>query len=284
MDHTQFELSFLTGGDMKKILLLTLSALFLFAVIMLAAEEKAVVTKVYDGDYIKVKMEGKSYKVKLLGSDVPDKKWGTAKNIKDAIKDAEKYVKDLIDNKEIKLVSDKSAGDKNKKGHLLRYVYLGSTLVNAELIKKGYANVSDDTFSKKSTFSGYAKKAEKDKIGIWSDEVKKEGFFSKWFGRNKSEDDSDADAEDVKEEAVSSKETKAAKDTEVKSRTTAKDTDTSWYKSSMASVIVYVTKSGEKFHKKGCPHLTESATKITIKEAKEKGYQPCKTCEPLKDL
>jgi endonuclease YncB( thermonuclease family) len=266
---------------MKKILLLTLSAVFLFAVIMLAAEEKAVVTKVYDGDYIKVKIEGKSYKVKMLGSDVPDKKWGTAKNIKDAIKDAEKYVKDLIDNKEIKLVSDKSAGDKNKKGHLLRYVYLGSTLVNAELLKKGYANVSDDTFSKKSTFNGYAKKAEKDKIGIWSEAVKKEGVFSKWFGRNKSEDDSDADAEDAKEEAVSSK--KAGSES-VKSVSSTKDTDTSWYKSSMASVIVYVTKSGEKFHKKGCSHLTESATKITIKEAKEKGYQPCKTCEPLKDL
>jgi endonuclease YncB( thermonuclease family) len=269
---------------MKKIFLLALAAIFLFAVIMLAAEEKAVVTKVYDGDYIKVKIDGKSYKVKMLGSDVPDKKWGTAKNIKDAIKEAEKYVKDLIDNKEIKLVSDKSAGDKNKKGHLLRYVYLGSTLVNAELLKKGYANVSDESFSKKSTFSGYATKAEKEKIGIWSDAVKKEGIFSKWFGRDKSEDNAEADTEDVKEEAVSSKETKTAKDTEVKSRTTAKDTDTSWYKSSMASKIVYVTKAGEKFHKKGCSHLTESATTITIKDAKDKGYQPCKTCEPLKDL
>jgi endonuclease YncB( thermonuclease family) len=269
---------------MKKILLLTLLTVFLFAVFMLDAEEKAVVTKVYDADYIKVKIEGKSYKVKLLGSDVPDKKWGTAKNIKDAIKEAEKYVKDLIDNKEIKLVSDKSAGDKNKKGRLLRYVYLGSTLVNAELVKKGYANVSDDAFSKKSTFSGYAKKAEKEKLGIWSDEVKKEGFFSKWFGRNKSEDDAEEDAEEVKEEVVRSKATKETKDTEVKSRTTAKDLDTSWYKSSMASKIVYVTKSGEKFHNKGCSHLTESATTITIKEAKDKGYQPCKTCEPLKDL
>jgi len=266
---------------MKKILFLTLLAGFLFAVFMFAAEEKAVVTKVYDGDYIKVKIEGKSYKVKMLGSDVPDKKWGTAKNIKDAIKEAEKYVKDLIDNKEIKLVSDKSAGDKNKKGRLLRYVYLGSTLVNAELLKKGYANVSDDTFSKKSTFSGYAKKAENEKLGIWSDEVKKEGIFSKWFGRNKSEDDAEEDAEEVKEEAVSSKKTSNEK---VKSLSSTKDTDTSWYKSSMASKIVYVTKSGEKFHKKGCSHLTESATTITIKDAKDKGYQPCKTCEPLKDI
>ena len=269
---------------MKKILLLTLSAVFLFAVIMIAAEEKAVVTKVYDGDYIKVKIDGKSYKVKMLGSDVPDKKWGTAKNIKVAIKDAEKYVKDLIDNKEIKLVSDKSAGDKNKKGHLLRYVYLGKTFVNAELVKKGFANVSDDDFSKKSTFSGYAKKAEKDKLGIWSDEVKKEGIFSKWFGRNKAEDDAEEDAEEVKEELTSSKEMKDTKDKSAKRVTTEKDYDTSWYKSSMANVKVYVTKAGEKFHKKGCGHLTESQTMITIKEAKDKGYQPCKTCEPLKDL
>lgn len=269
---------------MKKIFLLALSAAFLFAVIGFAADQKATVTKVYDGDYIKVKIDGKSFKVKMLGSDVPDKKWGTAKNIKDAIKDAEKYVKDLIDNQEVKLVSDKNAGDANKKGHLLRYVYFKDTFVNAELVKRGYANVSDDAFSKKSTFSGYAKKAEKDKLGIWSDEVKKEGFFSKWFGRNKAEDDAEEDAAEVKEEAVSSKDTKGTKDKEVRSVSSAKDTDTSWYKSSMASKIVYVTKSGEKFHKKGCSHLTESAKQITIKEAKDKGYQPCKTCEPLKDL
>lgn len=254
---------------MKKLFVLTLATLFLFSAFVLLADEdeKGEVTKVYDADYIKVKIDGKSYKVELLGSDVPDKKFRTKKHIKIAIKEAEKYVKDLIDNEEVKLVADKKAGDTNKKGHLLRYVYLGKTHVNAELVKKGYAGLSEYSFSKKSSFAKYAKAAEKAKKGIWADEIEKKGLFS-IFKRDKDKD---------KEESTSPS---AVKD---KDKTVKKDADTSWYKSSMANWTRYVTKTGTKFHKKGCPHLSESSKAIKLKAAKEKGYEPCKTCNPLED-
>ncbi len=261
---------------MKRLSVVLMIMLFLLTSYALMADEKGVVKKVYDADYIKVKIDGKNYKVKLVGVDVPEKKWGTAKNIKTAIKDAEKYVKELIDNKEVKLVADKKAGDKNKKGRLLRYVYIGRKNVNQELIKKGYADVADYDFSKKKTWAKYKKTAENKKLGIWSEEVKKEGLLSRWFGRDKDKEDDadDEDDDDVQEVATRSRLSNGDK-----------GGDTSWYKRSLSRKTFYVTPHGKKIHKKDCPHLKDSkkVMKITGSEAKEKGYEPCKTCKPLED-
>ena len=46
------------------------------------------------------------------------------------------------------------------------------------------------------------------------------------------------------------------------------------------AIIVYITGSGEKYHREDCPHLSSSKKEITLKEAKERGYTPCKTCNP----
>lgn len=43
--------------------------------------------------------------------------------------------------------------------------------------------------------------------------------------------------------------------------------------------LVYVTKSGTKYHVEGCPHLRKSAIPISLQEA-VKRYQPCSHCKP----
>ncbi|MBP7204945.1 MAG: hypothetical protein KBA54_00350 [Candidatus Cloacimonetes bacterium] len=44
---------------------------------------------------------------------------------------------------------------------------------------------------------------------------------------------------------------------------------------------VYVTKSGDKYHLEGCRHLRfRSKIPISIANAVEEGYEPCKTCKP----
>lgn len=47
-----------------------------------------------------------------------------------------------------------------------------------------------------------------------------------------------------------------------------------------AEITVYVTKTGKKYHREGCQHLRKSARAITLKEALEKGYEPCSRCKP----
>lgn len=44
-------------------------------------------------------------------------------------------------------------------------------------------------------------------------------------------------------------------------------------------IVVYVTKSGTKYHREGCQYLTKSARAIPLKEA-VKRYEPCSRCKP----
>lgn len=47
-----------------------------------------------------------------------------------------------------------------------------------------------------------------------------------------------------------------------------------------SSEVVYITKSGKKYHKDGCDSLSKSKIKISKGEAEQKGYEPCKKCNP----
>ena len=46
------------------------------------------------------------------------------------------------------------------------------------------------------------------------------------------------------------------------------------------NTIVYVTKSGKKYHMDGCASLSKSKIPMTLGEAKSKGYTPCSKCNP----
>ncbi|MBN2135042.1 MAG: thermonuclease family protein [Acidobacteria bacterium] len=257
---------------MKKFLILTIAFAFILqGAFLLFADEEGKVTKVYEGDRIKVKIDGKSYKVQLLGVDTPKKKWGSDELTKYVAKAAKKYTIDQIKKKNVTLKADKKAGDKNKSGDLLRYVYIGKTHINAELLKQGYGKVNEDlSFSQKTSFKKYESKAKKDGEGLWGEPKKKVGVFAKLFGNSDEEEDEDID-EDASAPA---------------SKATAVKTSSSGEKREYADTgkWVFVTKSGEKYHRKDCGHIANSQDieKITVEEAKKRGLEPCKTCNPPK--
>jgi len=43
---------------------------------------------------------------------------------------------------------------------------------------------------------------------------------------------------------------------------------------------VYITRTGKKYHRDGCRYLASSKIPISLKDAKAKGYTPCKVCHP----
>ncbi|MFQ5745235.1 MAG: thermonuclease family protein [Acidobacteriota bacterium] len=45
------------------------------------------------------------------------------------------------------------------------------------------------------------------------------------------------------------------------------------------NLIVYITKTGKKYHREGCPHLSRSSIATTLKYA-AKRYRPCSSCSP----
>lgn len=46
------------------------------------------------------------------------------------------------------------------------------------------------------------------------------------------------------------------------------------------SLMVYITKTGKKYHKDGCNSLSKSKISISLTDAKSKGYGPCSLCNP----
>jgi len=92
--------------------------------------------RVIDGDTIEVDIAGMRYKVRYIGIDTPeldDKR----PEFCALAQEATRYNKELVEEKTIRLEKDVSESDKY--GRLLRYVYVGDTLVNAELVRQGLA-------------------------------------------------------------------------------------------------------------------------------------------------
>jgi len=44
--------------------------------------------------------------------------------------------------------------------------------------------------------------------------------------------------------------------------------------------IVYVTRSGKKYHEAGCSYLSDSSIPITLEQAMQEGKEPCSRCHP----
>lgn len=42
--------------------------------------------------------------------------------------------------------------------------------------------------------------------------------------------------------------------------------------------IVYVTRTGKKYHQAGCSHLSKSSIPVTLEQAQLEGKQPCSRC------
>jgi len=51
-------------------------------------------------------------------------------------------------------------------------------------------------------------------------------------------------------------------------------------KSDSQDIIVYITKTGNRYHREGCSSLSKSKIPIPLKEAKTRGYGPCSRCKP----
>jgi endonuclease YncB( thermonuclease family) len=88
---------------------------------------------VLDGNTINVLIDGLVYVVRYIGVDAP----------KDAVLAEKARLENakLVFGKEISLISDQS--DKDTRGRLLRYVLVGETFVNLDLIQRGFGSALD---------------------------------------------------------------------------------------------------------------------------------------------
>jgi len=126
-----------------------------------------VVTRVIDGDTIHVNIGGWIYKVRYIGIDTPETKH-PQKPVEWMGKEAAAKNEELVGGKVVGLEKDVSQSDKY--GRLLRYVWIGDLMVNAELVRLGFAYVStyppDVKYQKR--FLKLQREARENGRGLWS--------------------------------------------------------------------------------------------------------------------
>jgi len=118
--------------------LLLLPLLLLTAPAALAAPLEGAVVRVVDGDTIHVKIGERVEKVRYIGVNTPEVHHPT-KGEEPGGREATDANRRLVAGKRVRLETDVQARDRY--GRLLAYVWVGDVMVNAELVRQGYAQV-----------------------------------------------------------------------------------------------------------------------------------------------
>ncbi len=121
-------------------------------------ENAVLVTRVIDGDTIEI--EG-GYHVRYIGIDAPEK--GEPYYL-----EATEANHSLVGSKKVRL--EKDVEDKDEYSRLLRYVWVGDKMVNAELVRLGYAysHYYPPNLKYQPHFLQLEKEAREQKQGLWS--------------------------------------------------------------------------------------------------------------------
>jgi endonuclease YncB( thermonuclease family) len=126
----------------------------------------ATVTRVVDGDTIRVEIDGQEYRVRYIGIDTPETV-DPRRPVGCFGREASERNRQLVDGKIVGLEKDISETDDFDR--LLRYVWVGDLMVNAALVEEGYALASTyppdvkyaDQFASRQT------RARESQSGLW---------------------------------------------------------------------------------------------------------------------
>lgn len=136
--------------------------------------------------------------------------------------------------------------EKDKYRRILGDVYLGKRFINGEMVSDGFA-WHYKRYSKSKALGDCEKQAKEAKRGLWIDESP----TPPWDFRHKNSDTTKLSQQPTEDSQESSND----------------------------SAPVYVTRSGKKYHRGSCSHLSKSKIPISLEDAKKR-YSPCKSCKP----
>jgi micrococcal nuclease len=97
------------------------------------------VVEIVDGDTIDVEIEGRRERVRYIGINTPETKH-PMRGVEPYGPEAAEANTRLVAGQTVQLEWDVERRDRY--GRLLAYVYVGDTMINAELVRQGYAQVA----------------------------------------------------------------------------------------------------------------------------------------------
>jgi micrococcal nuclease len=134
-----------------------------------SAHIPAVVEKVIDGDTLKVEVNGKSETVRLLLIDTPESVH-PSKPVQPYAIEASHFVKEQLPAGE-RIELELDAGERDKYGRLLAYVWVKEKMLNEWLLEEGYARVAyvfEPNTKYVDRFRDIQQEAQNQGLNIWS--------------------------------------------------------------------------------------------------------------------
>lgn len=126
------------------------------------------VLTVNDGDTIVVDMNNVEQTIRLIGVDTPETQH-PQKPVQCFGKAATNFTKDLVAGQTVRLEADPLSDNRDRYDRLLRYVFVGDTLVNKELIAEGYGfALTSFPHSRLDDFVASETTARQENRGLWS--------------------------------------------------------------------------------------------------------------------
>lgn len=127
------------------------------------------VSRVVDGDTLKVVVNGEEETIRLIGVNTPESV-DPRRPVECFGEEASEFVKRMVEGKQVTLVTDSTQSDQDRFGRLLRYVYIGEEMLNREIIAEGYG--FEYTVGSKHVFADefreLEERAKNQGIGLWS--------------------------------------------------------------------------------------------------------------------
>lgn len=158
----------------KKLIVIFLMVIMLSPYGVFAKQEEVKFSKCVDGDTAKFLIKGKEYSTRFLAIDTPETKH-PKKGVEPYGKEASNYTcKRLKEAKMIMLEYDDDSTEEDKYGRKLAWIYVDNSLLQKELIQKGYAKVAYlyGDYKYTSILQQEEKKAKQKKVGLWSEQTK----------------------------------------------------------------------------------------------------------------
>ncbi len=220
-----------------------MSRLLIYAtLVMLQTPIVGTVERVIDGDTIRVRMGDRVETVRYIGVDTPESVHPT-RGIEPFGLAASALNRTLVEGRQVRLELDVESCDRY--GRLLAYVYTDSLFVNAELLRRGYAQLMTvpPNVRHVEAFIRLQREARRSGEGLWAIEagIQVASFpFQGADSEKASSGDDTIDGDDI---------------------------------------IVFITRTGAKYHLAGCHHLKHSRIPIPLSEARNR-YEACRICKP----
>ena len=205
------------------------------------------VVSVVDGDTVRLRIDGDTVIVRLLGVDTPELGL-EGRSAEPYGQQATMFLTNLLMGESVYVQHDPGQPSRDVYGRPLVYLFRApeGLFVNLEVVRQGYGRAYIERPLQHGDLLGfYERRARASRKGIWLGWVDTTTTVGPRTGSSR-----------------------------------GPRPDGGSIRRPQSTDRVYVTDSGDKFHRPSCQHLSKSSIRTTRGEAVARQYQPCDTCKP----